>query len=676
MLLVLGLVLSLGAPAAFAEVYPQVSLSLSRSSVAVGETVVVTVSLTGAADVYGSAVDLYYDPVLVEPKADSTVTSATGLVTQGMSESQYFATQLSGTEGLLSRQSLIAIRLGQVAGASGAGAIGTLEFVAKAAGTLPFQVSAPGGAAPIPNGRVNVSLVNAAGSSVSFTAGAVQTLTITNGTSIAITSPVSGAFIGTSTVSVAGTTSPSAAVTVTLDNSQSQSATADAAGAFSVSFTGVTDGNHSVVAATGTVSTSPVTFVVDLVDPVVTISPIATVTSPLTVAGSFTEANVDAVYLQVNPAGPNSYTEADRAQVNVASSSFAKTLTLQNGTNVIRATAVDKVGRKGVTEVSVNYASLMPYLRAQFDKTSYGPGETVNVDVYMESIPADLMGIAAEFRYDASRLTVVDVFYTGTILGGTGKQVVTIMDDPEIGTVLANITNPNGITAGKTKAFTIQFTVKGAPPEGQAFVNFSEVTGQTGGNGTAFTNLQNGPIADGNPISASAQVSLGGRVTGTAQLTGRATADYSGITVKVMNGTTEVATGTTQADGSFDIGQITPGTYSVRFTRAPYLTFDVTNVPISSGVTTSLSHLPIRLAPGNIVDNASSVDVVFLEDLGALATAWGSDTTNANGRWNAMADLDGNGAIFLSDLGLLATYWGKAGATQPNSNQVLPYVTP
>ncbi|HEY3366468.1 MAG TPA: hypothetical protein VGK74_15545 [Symbiobacteriaceae bacterium] len=667
-----GILLSLFVPVASAT-GPVVSIALDQSSAAVGDKVVLTVSVTGVTDLYGSSIDLFYDSALLEPTVDSTVTTPAGVVTQGLSSSQYFTSTLSGTSGQLSRATLIALRLGQQGGASGDGVVGKIEFTTKAAGNTTFALATGNPSAG--NGVVSVNFVSSTGSALSFGMGASQTLTVA-ATTLTIDSPASGAVLGSSTVTVTGTASGGATVGVTLDTTTALSGTASAAGAYSVTFNSVADGAHSLVANLGAVSTSAVPFVVDTAAPQVTIDAIATPAASVTVTGTYTDQNIDKIYVQVNP-GAGSPGAADQATVDVTNHTYSKVVSLVNGSNLIRATAADKAGHTGTAETTVNYFTLMPYLHLVFDKTTYAPGDTVLVDAVMENIPSTLGGITAEFRYDTTRLSVYDVIFTNTLLGGAGKQSVVKTDDPEVGVVLVNITNPNGIAAGKNKALQLQFTVKANAVSGNASVNFAEVTtGATGGNGTLFLDRSQVPIPDGNPISGAAVISTGGRLVGTFRLIGRAgnPPDYSGIIVTVLSGTTPVASGTTISDGSVDIGAIPPGTYTVRLTKHPYLTLDVTNVPINAGASTSLTSMNLGMLPGNIADNASSSDTVFLEDLGALATAWGA--TPSSGAWNANADLDGGGSVFLSDLGLLATYWGKTGATRTGSTQIFTYTAP
>lgn len=662
--------LLLAVPSAVAVGGPTVSLSLDRTVVPEGESAVLTVSITGAADLYGSSIDIYYDsnaviPVLPGPDV-TTATTAIGKVTEGLTPSGYFIDYPFAS----GRQSLVAVRVGTQPGAGGNGALGSIEFRAadNAAGhSFTFDLAS----------NVVVKLVSATGVPITpATLGAPATLSVGSAAPLSITGP-SGVVRSTS-VTVAGTAPAGALVTVGIfaDGVEGPSVVtpvtvqATLEGVFSATFPHLPDGSYIAVAAAGDDEVPGGRFYVDNADPIVTMAPVTTPVSPLPLHVDVTEANLDKVYVQVNPttSEPTAEDEIDPLGTN----DFTWYVNLRSGSNHIRVTAVDKAGNAGTATLDVAYT--MPVLKLTAERSKVAPGDPFTVLGVIDNLPANLHGLVAEMEYDHTLLQLNaanPVDFVGSVLESDYK----IVDTTTPGKIRLSITNPNGPNPDLDIAFRLQF-VAADLPEGvlsrQAAITFTPLSAPdtTGGDGVRFDDHQPEVIPNGSAPAFTIDILNGGSLSGNVDL--RERSNDSGATVKAYKGGVVVATRSTDADGEFTFDLLPPGTYELVIQHGSYLATRVTGVPVTSATSTYLYHMGLELLPGNIRDNSVSTDTVFLEDLGAMARAWGTHQPQGLQHaafvpsWDPRADLDGNGGVYLSDLGILATYWGKGGGLTAN----------
>lgn len=664
-------------PAAVAVDAPTVSLQLNKPVVPVGETAVLTVQVAGAADLYGSSIDVFYDPSAVMPVVSEhnpgTNTSAIGKVTDLLSPAQYFTSAPAGP----GRQSLVAVRVGTQPGANGNGILGTIEFMGVEAGRqASFDLAS----------NVIVKLVSSTGTKITPALAPAVALTVVTSAPLSITAPSPDMVIPSNSVTVHGTAPAGASVAVHLSGpmAPSQLTQANDMGTFSTTFSGLADGAYTVTATVGNESTpSGRRFYVDTAPPVVSISHQGPVVSPLTINLSVAEANLQQLFVQVNESGEPTSEDQIPLSENVPPDTV--TVDLVPGNNTITVTARDKAGHAHAATLSVSYT--MPVLKLVPRSAPYKTFDVVQIDGVIDNLPPNLHGLSAELQYDPNRLDLgpIPISFQGSVLEGHLQQ--TLVDASVPGKLKLNIVNPNGPNPGTALAFTLGFVAKDLPDSllsASTLVFFSPLTvpDSTGGDGVRMDDNFNGVIPNGVVPDTNVTIVKGGVLTGQVDLLGRT--DDSGAKVELFQGTTLVTFTDTDSTGAFTFGIVPQGEYELLITRDSYVATRVVHIPVVAPHDTSLHHLGITLIPGNIRDNSVSKDAVFLEDLGAMARAWGTQpltdlgTQSFEPKWDVRADLDGSGGVYSSDLAILAEHWGKAGAlsSNPSTGTVINYEPP
>jgi len=244
--------------------------------------------------------------------------------------------------------------------------------------------------------------------------------------------------------------------------------------------------------------------------------------------------------------------------------------------------------------------------------------------------------------------------------------------------VTGTVTDPNGIA--QVAVFEGTSPAAGdiqEVPAGAASYGFSQFFLNVGVGPHTYTVWTKDRSGRENSAQKSVSVITAGSIEGHVTLLMRDSHQGVKVTAK-GNGVTAEAITDTNGHFAFDAGSLPPGTYLLEVTRPSYLSVIVHDVPVWVGSTTNLdgetathdgetySAHAVALTPGNIVDNNTSLDSVYLEDLAAMARAFDRTGSLAafTPTYNFRADLDGNGSVGISDLGILATNWAMGGALQ------------
>jgi uncharacterized repeat protein (TIGR03803 family) len=109
---------------------------------------------------------------------------------------------------------------------------------------------------------------------------------------------------------------------------------------------------------------------------------------------------------------------------------------------------------------------------------------------------------------------------------------------------------------------------------------------------------------------------------------------------------------TLASDGSYSVGGLQDGTYTIAVKGPSWLQTDVGNVVVGDGAVTGMS---ATLLPGDI----NGDNVVDIQDFSLLAAAYGSNSSSSN--WNPNADLNCDGVVNIEDFALLAADYGLSG---------------
>lgn len=337
---------------------------------------------------------------------------------------------------------------------------------------------------------------------------------------------------------------------------------------------------------------------------------------------------------------------------------------------------------------SVQAQEFYPYLEMNFDREVYHPGDTAIITINLNDAPVTMSSVTVELRYDADLFippalateTDLAAALAGSVFVNGGPPTTIVRHVP--GGISISMTQPAGVTAGTGPLLTLHFPVKQyAPDRWQTYMWFDRVMPGLTQNGIVFLEPGVDPdtreeimvqIPQGQHWWGSAVVFRGGDISGTVRLRDRfeatpdAPTNQGGVLV-TLDGT-DYST-TTDETGYFRLAHLSPGTYTLKFSKPGYLTVRVRDVPVSRGVERQVAPpLNVALTPGNIGNVTDlSWDAVFLEDLAFLARAIGStmlagSNTTFGTVFNNAADLDGDGNVGTSDLGLLATYWGMTGS--------------
>lgn len=627
------------------------------SSASVGDRVLLQVSLSAEAgsvsDIYGSAVDIYYDPTLLEPVLPGTgqtsATTAEGLVTAGMDPASVFtAVTGTGTSASPARLSLIALRTGSAtAGAAAGGSLGTVEFVTLRTGTASFTAQAAGASAP-GSGQAVVTLLDSQGGALAFS-GNTASLNVALSAPV-INAPLEMAYLRGDAVAVSGTgpANSSLGFTLTAGGLTVRSGTfvTNAAGGFSETLTGLGDSTYLLTVQVGGTSATR-TFVADGTPPVLAIDPPAQMTDPYTVTGSYSDPNIDAVYLAADNSGAP--LETDRATLDGAGG-WSKSVRL-SGSGVLYAVARDKSGNE--TAVSLPFSFIEPAFELKLTGAEgeipiiFG-GDRLALEAHVYNAPGHMRGLLVELVVATGHFSLESadpVTTAGSLWGAAEAPIVTY--DASTGLLSVRLTSDQPPAEGVSLAFTIHLTAHQVttPTAGVAVTAFAPAT-TTGG--VELYTASVGELIPAATPTASTQVDLviGGGLSGQVELLGRS--DWSGTEVIVLDLTDRIVARTTTDNSGFYTVRVPQGAdYRVGFSRLSYLPSQVVGLSMA---TADLTGVGAVLKPGEITGMSGQPPRIFLEDLAHLARNWGAAGT--------AADLDGNGTVDLADLSLLGQYWG------------------
>ncbi len=136
-------------------------------------------------------------------------------------------------------------------------------------------------------------------------------------------------------------------------------------------------------------------------------------------------------------------------------------------------------------------------------------------------------------------------------------------------------------------------------------------------------------------------------LTGTLNLQGRS--DHSGVTLTLLDALTlqPKATTTSNASGAYSFLNIPSGNYVLTAEKALYLPFKKVNIVLSPGDSITLDLVELR---GGDANNDKKIDV---KDLKRVQAAFDSKTGDA--KFNASADLNGDGKINVADFSILSS---------------------
>lgn len=124
------------------------------------------------------------------------------------------------------------------------------------------------------------------------------------------------------------------------------------------------------------------------------------------------------------------------------------------------------------------------------------------------------------------------------------------------------------------------------------------------------------------------------------------------ITIPGVNGDEPIAA---KADGTFELGMLSPGTYEFTVKRPGYVTFTYSVEIGAEGITAVNGEAATALAPQMIAGDVSDDGNIDGRDVGVLGGAWAATPIDAH--WNPAADLTGDGVVDGRDVGVLGGNW-------------------
>nr|4WI0_B Chain B, Cellulosomal scaffoldin [Acetivibrio cellulolyticus] len=128
----------------------------------------------------------------------------------------------------------------------------------------------------------------------------------------------------------------------------------------------------------------------------------------------------------------------------------------------------------------------------------------------------------------------------------------------------------------------------------------------------------------------------------------------AGFTVEIV-GTTKSAV--TDSNGYFEIKDVAAGTYTVKITKANYLTREIANVSVTADKELSTSASPILMWAGDMAIGGTQDGAINLEDILEICKAFNTSSTDA--KYQVGLDLNRDGAISLEDVMIVAKHFGK-----------------
>ncbi len=215
-----------------------------------------------------------------------------------------------------------------------------------------------------------------------------------------------------------------------------------------------------------------ITVVADTTPPTVTVDPVDDISSSsITLTGTYSES-VSAV--RVNGAN---------ATYNNTTKTFSHPVTLAAEVNSFEIVVVDLVGNTTTVHTFVNYAPITtaPRIRLVPRNTPATVGSTLTVDVVVDNVPANLGSATVEIKYHTALLDATTVT-VGPLLAHDANLAPAVNETA--GTILVNLTNPDGPSSSSTLLATITFQVTAA---GTADVWFENVTGLAPGGNVLLT---------------------------------------------------------------------------------------------------------------------------------------------------------------------------------------------
>ena len=261
---------------------------------------------------------------------------------------------------------------------------------------------------------------------------------------------------------------------------------------------------------------------------------------------------------------------------------------------------------------------------------------TVTLDIAIDNVN-DLYGIQLELSFDPTKVEVVDAD-----LGSPGIQitpgscpqpdfVVRNEADNSVGTIIYAVTslNPTPACNGSGDVASVEFHGLGEVEDTPIHFNDWLMSD-----------------TDGFSIPATAQdgaldVIPGGTIIGTVLLQGRT--DRSGAAVTAESGSTIVDSTVTNADGSYELA-VPAGTYLVRVEMALYLDAEKTGVVVTEGSVITLA--TVELLGGDSNDD----DLVNVQDLAIIGSHFLFVCGDPG--WDNRADINVDCVVNILDLSL------------------------
>ncbi|MDF9406768.1 chitobiase/beta-hexosaminidase C-terminal domain-containing protein [Pelotomaculum isophthalicicum JI] len=367
--------------------------------------------------------------------------------------------------------------------------------------------------------------------------------------------------------------------------------------------------------------------------------------------------------------------------VNVATYLSEGSLNLTSTTTVHAAAYADGVYTEPV-DFTYTIAAPVTLSSISLDSASYslnigGTHNTVVTATYSDSSSADVTAAAS---YSSGNTNVATVNASGVVTAvGAGDTVITATYGGKSATASVTVnaapvtlssisldsasyslniggTHNTVVTATYSDSSSADVTAAASYSSGNtnvATVNASGVVTAVGAGDTVITATYGGKTA-----TATVTVSAGGgTVKGSVVPQGLSAGKFAGINVILLNGSQQVSSVSTLADGSYQMDNVPEGNYTVMIESPKYLSSKISSVAVSVGSTVNLS--PVTL----LVGDANSDDMIGGLDFSALLSAW--NKSEGQSGYNPLNDFNGDKTIGGLDFSLLLQNWNKKGVTVP-----------
>lgn len=148
----------------------------------------------------------------------------------------------------------------------------------------------------------------------------------------------------------------------------------------------------------------------------------------------------------------------------------------------------------------------------------------------------------------------------------------------------------------------------------------------------------------------------GGTISGKALLQGRTPTFPAQIGLGIAGITLAGQTVGTAPDGSFSFSNVPDGTFTIAASAAGYLPAERTITIANGAVVGGLP--PVQLRAGDVTHQGA----VTINDVAAVAVAFGRSTTSRRDTQGRIVDLNGDGVIDVQDISMAAATFGRAGS--------------